>query len=801
MNGKKFISVMILAAAFTAGGLAAEAKKPAAAPQKITPEAEVKQRNVEIDKLIKEKKIDEANALRKKIYTDKRFSPKDRTNAFIARAWVIFEANKKNPSKLGEIGDETEKFFFSDGADKKNLHVFTQFLNRCDPPANRGWARIRKLQLIVAKEPEMNPRFRILAAESVADFLRDSEKFAEAEALLRSLTQANMPEANHYHAVAQLANHLACDFRLNEALAELDKLQKKYPDSAGYVTQQKAKLYNMYWEREKACAVLVQSGSPATGAKYLPRAKRIPLFQKYVADEKLHINERRIAYSALLADGSKENFHLLRTYRDVFLNTRGDERRRNMLIKEFVAAASRSASYFNFERTLFMLDLVKEFLISETYQCVFLRAHALNALRRYKEAKTFLEKHKDNPEFKFQERMRLNIMAAFTGPDFPAAMDKILKDFPVGKEMTLKQYSDMLCTTAGYAITAELDEQAKYLHSLYEKLLVPEPRRYYDVKFFDKPVRNISDFQNLSRWSKPEFQAMDRKFGGARDMLYTDVSTGNRILTSNDKEQDFTKIALLCDENAFHLVIEVPCDDPEAVVSKRVGVGSFEIYFAPGFNQPYTCLIPAANDRETQIWSTTYDNARHHRIRENSEDILNDIAVTGKRSYTKMISFNWKSFYNKLPEYGDEWEFECNHWRGARGSWNGLKDLHARDSWGRLRFHLTDAQLRKIKRKIISQALNFYQAEKQTMRVKDGVSQPGVLYHWQDPELGDPEFYKAIVKPYEEKLDAYISLVKTDMSDDDVEKVFSEVVEKWYNIEFDIAEFRGQWVKDRMFRE
>ena len=47
MNGKKFISVMILAAAFTAGGLAAEAKKPAAAPQKITPEAEVKQLNAE----------------------------------------------------------------------------------------------------------------------------------------------------------------------------------------------------------------------------------------------------------------------------------------------------------------------------------------------------------------------------------------------------------------------------------------------------------------------------------------------------------------------------------------------------------------------------------------------------------------------------------------------------------------------------------------------------------------------------------------------------------------------------------
>ena len=376
-----------------------------------------------------------------------------------------------------------------------------------------------------------------------------------------------------------------------------------------------------------------------------------------------------------------------------------------------------------------------------------------------------------------------------------------MKKFPIGADMTAKQLCDVLCTAAGYAVVAELDEQAKHLHAVYQKQLVPEPRKIFDVKFFDKPVRNLSDFSDLSSWRRPEPQLLDRKFGGSRDLLYTDVSTGNRVVANDGKKQEFTKFTALCDENALHLVFEVPCDDPEAAVSGRISLSSFEMYLAPGFNQPYSCLIHDANKRETPIWPTTYDTAHHHRIRENTEDILNDIAVAGDKSYYKMISLNWRSFYNKLPDAGDEWEFECMHWRGPAGSWNGLRDIHARDSWGRLRFRLTDAQLLKIKRKIISHALGFYQEEKKTLRVKDDVSQPGVLYHWKDPLLGDPAFYEAQVKPLQDKLDSYIPLVKTDMSDADVEKVFSEAVEGWYNVEFDIAELRRLWLQDRMFRE
>lgn len=404
-----------------------------------------------------------------------------------------------------------------------------------------------------------------------------------------------------------------------------------------------------------------------------------------------------------------------------------------------------------------------------------------------------------NMNFKLEERYRFALCAAMLqAPEVPGEIQKLFNAVDAKsadrKELSQKQISDTLLQVARTAMIGNKQIAAKDVYKLYDSMFVPEPKKLYTVKFSDTPITGIASWNAMP--NKPQKQAMDRKYGGNMDFLITDVSTGNRgagIGSDSAATKKYGEFSAVCDAYGIHFLFTAYDDRAREVEAKLLGAGSYEIYFAAGENQPYICLLPDLQSGKTGIWQSTYDNETYRRVLENSPYFRTEhrFSDTG---YTTYLFFGWDFFYDKLPDPGDLWDFENIHWgRDGGFAWNGTKTIHGRSTWGHLAFDMTDAQRTLIKRQLIFKALAEYNSEKATSGRKEGV-----IDHWKDAELGDPEFYAACVAPYVAKLDAYLPLVKMDMSDVDVKKVFSEAVPHWNEIRFKIADMRRKYLEEKL---
>jgi len=162
----------------------------------------------------------------------------------------------------------------------------------------------------------------------------------------------------------------------------------------------------------------------------------------------------------------------------------------------------------------------------------------------------------------------------------------------------------------------------------------------------------------------------------------------------------------------------------------------------------------------------------------------------------RYVFLSWNAYGYAIPSTGSVWEFETVLWaRQGNFAWNGTESIHGRSTWGRLVFDLPASARTAILRHRIFTVLATYQAEKVTR-----AEHAGILDFWQDPVLGDPEFYQVRVKPLVEKLDALVPLVKPGMSDEDVARVEAGALQGWAKIRYTVDALRRQWLLERLSR-
>ena len=172
-----------------------------------------------------------------------------------------------------------------------------------------------------------------------------------------------------------------------------------------------------------------------------------------------------------------------------------------------------------------------------------------------------------------------------------------------------------------------------------------------------------------------------------------------------------------------------------------------------------------------------------------------------EKGYVLYMFLSWEPFYDKLPDPGDVWDFENVHWSRFGGySWNGLKTIHGRSTWGHLRFRISPEQMLKIKRKLIYSAKRAYQAEKSTNAgIHDNREinwTTEMIDRWKnDKVLGDPVFYKKSVEPLVQKLDAGVGRVKADMTPETINELYRDFVPGWNEIRYRIGELRTRYIE------
>jgi len=224
------------------------------------------------------------------------------------------------------------------------------------------------------------------------------------------------------------------------------------------------------------------------------------------------------------------------------------------------------------------------------------------------------------------------------------------------------------------------------------------------------------------------------------------------------------------------------------------------MYFAPGYNQPYTCIGAESSKGVTFTFNTTYNNKNQTRL--NTNDFRN--SFRSEMSYTDNdyvlhLFFAWDAFYNKLPENGSDWRFEVLAFAPNGGyTWGGSRGIHSASQWGNLRFSLSEKQIAEIRKEILFRASRFYQDFKTEPNVTENI-----FTILRDPYVGDPDFYRECVIPLEQELASYAKIVqekKSNLSDEEVNEIYGKAVPKMKGLQYEIDELRRKYLMKQLMQ-
>ena len=252
-----------------------------------------------------------------------------------------------------------------------------------------------------------------------------------------------------------------------------------------------------------------------------------------------------------------------------------------------------------------------------------------------------------------------------------------------------------------------------------------------------------------------------------------------------------TGVRVLFDDAAVHVFFR--CDDP-AVDEVRLGrrdAGGLELCFRPGGpDRPYYSIffnnLPAANDPHAVDWAMPGRGYRR-----NTDVFEKDAALTPD-GVVAHLRIPWLAFYGSLPVDGNEWELGViRSGKGGTQTVGGV--VHEISRGMRVKFDLPRDRLLALRRRVATMAYNRYRAARR--------NEGGAILTWNDPLLGDPEFFAAEVAPLLEELDAAGERLLAPCPDKDVAGIFARYAPLWAEIDYEIASRRTRYLTERQFKE
>ena len=343
---------------------------------------------------------------------------------------------------------------------------------------------------------------------------------------------------------------------------------------------------------------------------------------------------------------------------------------------------------------------------------------------------------------------------------------------------------------AGTIANAICDEEmVRGLEAYRASLYKPEPRRQYTVKFSEKPLLYAQDV-----WEDVEGTLCDRKYGGSTELMDSDVTTGGRTVADGKEVLPPMTMKVAADDWGVHFRFIIPDPKARQIEARQINGGSFEGYLAPGKNRPYVCFMKDDTGADWRFFNTVYNARGQQPINGKDQGRVKTQVVFNDDGMVQMMSLSWDNFVDDLPRDGSVWDFEPLYWgRAGQSSWNGVKTIHGRSTWGELVFDLSDDERARILRGVEARAYaRFCREVTKTMRID---RYEGAARHWKDPVVGDPEFYEARVKPFVDPLLETGKLLAEDPSDKTIFRLEENgTLAKWHNILFELDRMRHDWL-------
>ena len=341
------------------------------------------------------------------------------------------------------------------------------------------------------------------------------------------------------------------------------------------------------------------------------------------------------------------------------------------------------------------------------------------------------------------------------------------------------------------------------IYKLSKTLEVPEEKVAYTARFTDFAPRSAEAALATGVFEK---YPVENRFGAYA--VYSDIAS---TCYDPDKKKE-VKLLKASSENP-HLAADTPGKEGALVVlADPAGV-----HFYIRLNDPEAAKARDGYARGPNIefsilpgtecnWHWDYVNVRNP---SKSHDVEWDSVMPGRKLTCDTIKVDavstadchafhvfapWMVCYDRLPRKGDTWRFIlCARWAGQSGALGG-GSVHEFGRAMLLSFDMPPAAYDKVRLGTLRQAVGDYQS------IRSRWENAGF---WSDPHMGDPDFWKEIVKPWLAELD---EAAKTVTSGENLDRATVDRLCREHL--FDFADFRlaldakrAAWLKDRLYTE
>lgn len=315
----------------------------------------------------------------------------------------------------------------------------------------------------------------------------------------------------------------------------------------------------------------------------------------------------------------------------------------------------------------------------------------------------------------------------------------------------------------------------------------PEAVPHYSVAIVrEAPVGvhawQLSELYRTARRAD-EFVPYNRQ---AAEQLILDVNTvrGDVTAPSTDKKCPLW-FQVAVDVRGISLYAEIPEENAVETESGILPGGLMEMYLQPGAGEFYYQWLWKFFP-ETVSFPEWMSPHLHYR---QMQPFFKHEILTKDKKICLYMRIGWEALYDRLPGEDSEWRLGFIPWIKSGGfTWGNGGQVHELNKFGRLHFKGITAIMPEIKSRLVLTAWGTY---------KNAV--PSLKYLWQDEFHGDRQFYREVLSPRFEALDAYGREV-AEMNDETAERLFRKAVPQWLELPYVIADLRCDYLRRQLFR-
>ena len=312
-------------------------------------------------------------------------------------------------------------------------------------------------------------------------------------------------------------------------------------------------------------------------------------------------------------------------------------------------------------------------------------------------------------------------------------------------------------------------------------------RKIYECRYMAEPPRGVyawSRSEAVAKGTGRESRFVPYNSESAQN-LWLDAAAVRDVSNNPALKNRNTSFYMVYDERGWHIYIR--CDEPDVrkYLDEKKQV-SLELFFAPGMeNVHYYQMMISQPSGKTDFFDWGMPHRDYRSLKDFAE--IDSRALPG--GFGTYVFIPWEALYDRLPLNNDCWRFTLIRW-GPAVTWGGK--VHDTGNFGLIRFEKpSPAVAEKIRKDMLRTA--WFKFKREARKAAS---------LWNDPEMGDPDFFRKNLKPLIDRYEAAgAEMGNPDAWTSGTVERFWPNLKDWMEFKYTVSALRTEYLKSKMFAE